>query len=107
MINEHRSLFMAAVMALTVLVLRFLPFVVFSKRTPRAIVYLGEVLPYAVMGMLIVYCFRTTTFLKVSSWVPAVLASATVIVLHKWRHNTLLSMVAGTLSYMLMVQFVF
>ena len=107
MINEHRSLFMAAVMALTIIVLRFLPFVVFGKRTPRAIVYLGEVLPYAVMGMLIVYCFRNTTFLKASSWVPALISAAIVIVLHKWRHNTLLSMVTGTLSYMLMVQFVF
>ena len=36
-----------------------------------------------------------------------VMAILLVVIVHKWRHNTLLSVAGGTLVYMLMVQVMF
>ena len=92
--------------AVTVL-LRFLPFMAFGKRTPEFILWLGRVLPYAVMMMLVVYCLRNVNFFDDSHGIPEILASLAVILLQILRHNTLLSITAGTLLYMFLVQVVF
>ncbi|MBR2208863.1 MAG: AzlD domain-containing protein [Synergistaceae bacterium] len=87
--------------------LRFLPFIAFSKRTPDFILYLGRVLPYAVMMMLAVYCLRGVNFFDNSHGLPEILACLLVILLHVWQRNTLLSIIAGTWLYMFLVQVVF
>ncbi len=84
--------------------LRVLPFIFFGRSQPAFIVYLGRVLPPAVMGMLAVYCLRGVNFLAGTHGVPEVCASLLVIVLQVWKRNTLLSIVAGTALYMFMVQ---
>ena len=88
---------------------RFIPFLIFGekRKTPPIIEYLGKVLPCAIMGMLVVYCLKGIRFDSVGSFLPEVLASLTVAALHLWRRNTLLSIVGGTLCYMLLVQTVF
>lgn len=91
--------------AVTVL-LRFLPFIAFGKRRPEFVMYLGRALPYAVMMMLAVYCLREVNVLAEPYGVPEGLACLVVIVLHVWRRNTLLSIIAGTVIYMFMVQYV-
>lgn len=68
--------------------------------TPAPVVYLSNVLPYAIMGMLVVYCLKSTP-------VPELTSVAMVVALHKWKHNTLLSIVSGTVAYMLLIQLVF
>ena len=50
------------VMALVTILLRFLPFMIFRKRTPAYIAYLGKVLPPAIIGMLVIYCLRDVRF---------------------------------------------
>lgn len=87
--------------------IRFLPFAVFSKGTPKPVLYLGRVLPGATMAMLVVYCLKNVSFGAAGSWVPEALAAVLVVGLHKWKHNTLLSIVGGTAAYMLLVQVVF
>ena len=87
--------------------LRVLPFAVFSKGTPRPVLYLGRVLPAATMAMLVVYCLKNVSFGGPGSWAPEALAVGLVVALHKWKHNTLLSIVGGTAAYMLLVQVVF
>lgn len=105
--NLHSVLLVAVVSAVTVL-LRFLPFMVFGKReTPKFILYLGKVLPAAVMGMLCVYCLRGVTFLAFPYGIPELVSVAAVVLLHLWRRNTLLSIIGGTVCYMLLVQLVF
>ncbi|MCQ2430955.1 MAG: AzlD domain-containing protein [Clostridia bacterium] len=94
---------MAGVTAL----LRFLPFLIFNGRnTPKVVSYLGEVLPYAIMGMLVVYCLRSVSFGQPSGWLPALLASAATAGLHLWRKNTLVSIVGGTAVYMILIRFI-
>ena len=99
---------LVAIIAGVTIALRFAPFLLLRGReTPKFIAYLGRVLPYAIMGMLVVYCLRGTSFAVVSNWMPQLIATALVILLHVWKKNTLLSIIAGTACYMILVQVVF
>lgn len=106
--NLH-SAWMIAVIALVTAALRFLPFLIFgeNRKTPPLVSYLGKVLPYAIMGMLVVYCLKGISLTAFPFGIPELLGCATVTVLHIWKRNTLLSIGAGTVCYMLLVQFVF
>ena len=98
-----------AVIALVTAALRFLPFLLFSgkKKTPKLIEKLGRVLPYAIMGMLVVYCLKGVHFTDVGGYLPALIGCLVVVVSYVWRRNTLVSIVLGTVCYMLLVQLVF
>lgn len=89
--------------------LRFVPFLVFGKNktTPGYVSWLGEVLPYAIMAMLCVYCLKSVNFSGVSAWAPSAIAVAIVVALQAWRKNSLLSIAAGTVCYMFLIQVVF
>ena len=98
----------AAIVIVTAL-LRFLPFWVFGsdRKTPAIIDKLGRILPYAVMGMLVVYCLKGVSFASVSGFLPTLIAALLVTVLHVWKRNTLISVFAGVAFYMVLVQLVF
>ena len=103
----HAAALVAVVAGVTI-ALRFAPFLLLRGReTPKFIAYLGRVLPYSIMGMLVVYCLRGVSFAAVSDWMPQLMATALVVGLHLWKGNTLLSIIAGTACYMLLVQVVF
>ena len=107
--SDLHAVLLIAVIALVTAVLRFLPFLIFGegRRTPPVITYLGRVLPCAIMGMLVVYCLKDISFASAPFGIPEILGCALVALLHLWKRNTLLSIGAGTLCYMLLVQFVF
>ncbi len=94
---------MVIVIAGITALLRFLPFLVFRNGTPEPVRYLGGVLPYAIMGMLVVYCLKNISFTSAGHGLPELLSVLLVVLLHKWKHNTLLSILAGTIFYMLLV----
>ena len=103
----HAAALVAVIAAVTI-GLRFAPFLLLRGReTPKFIAYLGRVLPYAIMGMLVVYCLRGTSFATVANWLPQLIAVAVVVLLHLWKRNTLLSIIAGTALYMVLMQVVF
>ena len=106
---DLHSALMIAVIALVTAVLRFLPFLIFgeNRKTPPLVSYLGQVLPYAIMGMLVVYCLKDMQLTAAPYGIPELIGCAVVALLHLWKRNTLLSIGAGTLCYMLLVQFVF
>ena len=108
MSNIHAVLTIA-VCALVTAGLRFLPFLIFgeNRKTPDIIAYLGQVLPFAIMGMLVVYCLKDISLLNAPFGIPEAIGCASVAGLHVWKRNTLLSIGAGTVIYMLLVQFVF
>ena len=97
------------VAALVTMATRFLPFLIFgeNRETPKLIVYLGQVLPFAIMGMLVVYCMKDVSFLSAPFGAPELIGCAIVALLHLWKRNSLLSIGVGTVSYMLLVQLVF
>ena len=108
MTDLHAALIVAVAAAVTI-ALRFLPFVIFgeNRRTPELITHLGRVLPFAIMGMLVVYCLKDVNLLSKPFGIPELIVCAAVAGLHVWKRNTLLSIGLGTLCYMLLVQFVF
>ncbi len=100
---------MVLVSACVTALLRFLPFWIFSgkRKTPEIILYLGRVLPYAIMGMLVVYCLKNMSFAESPFGIPEIVASAAVVLLHLFKRNTLLSICGGTIVYMVFVQMIF
>ena len=105
--DKLHSLAVILIMAALTAALRFLPFVMFSKGTPKTIMYLGNLLPNAIMAMLVVYCLKNVSLAAGSHGIPEALGVLLVAVLHKWKHNMLLSILGGTAVYMLLVQAVF
>lgn len=88
---------------------RFLPFAVFSgkKPAPKYIQYLGKALPGAIFSMLVVYCLRSVDVLHGAHGLPELIAIAVTAGVHLWRRQMLLSIAAGTVCYMVLVQVVF
>lgn len=108
MIDMH-ALAMVAVMAVVTFLLRIVPFAVFpaDKKTPAVITYLSNALPCAIMGMLVIYCLKDVTLFSGNHGIPEAICVILVVILHKWKHNSLLSIFIGTVVYMLLVQMVF
>lgn len=107
MSDAFYSVLIIGVIALVTALLRFLPFFVFDGRRPipKVIRYLGSVLSYSVMAMLVVYCLKDISFVNYSGWLPPMISVLAVIVLHIWKRNTLLSIIGGTACYMLLIRF--
>lgn len=100
---------MIAVMTLVTMATRFLPFLIFGehRKTPELVLYLGKVLPCAVMGMLVVYCLKDISVLSFPFGLPELLGIGAVALLHLWKRNSLLSIGIGTVFYMVLLQVVF
>lgn len=94
-----------AVAAAVTFALRALPFVVFSgeREMPPFIKKVADLLPAAIMAVLVVYCIKgDIAVLSMGSVVTAVSILA-VVVLHLWKRNMLLSIFCGTAVYMAML----
>ena len=107
--NSAYIVSMIAVIAAVTVALRFLPFIIFrgNKKTPDFVLYLGRVLPYAIMGMLVVYCLKGISFAVAPFGLPEIIAGFLVVLLYVWKRNMLISITAGTVCYMLLIQTVF
>ena len=103
--NNTHAIILIAIMAAVTLLLRILPFFIFGERkTPPYISFLGKYLPFAVMGMLVVYCLKDVSFLKAGLWIPQAISVIFVAMLHIWKRNTLLSVISGTVCYMILIK---
>ncbi|OUQ12295.1 branched-chain amino acid transporter AzlD [Massilimicrobiota sp. An142] len=101
------DLLLIAVIAFVTLLTRYLPFLVFKNKSYPVIEYLGDVLPYAIMAMLVVYCLRSVDLLSGNHSICEIIGVGSVILLHLLKRNTLLSIIGGTVIYMLCVQIIF
>ena len=104
--NLGHSAALVAVMAAVTMLLRFLPFLIFraDRPIPPYVVYLGHVLPPAIIGMLVVYCLKDTVITAAPDGLPELIAALSVVGLQIWRRNSLVSILSGTVIYMLLVQ---
>jgi len=107
--NNLHSILLIVVISVVTMLLRFLPLWIFGngQQTPKLIQYLGKVLPYAIMGMLVVFCLKGVSITSVPFGLPELLACVVVVGLHVWKRNTPVSIVGGTVVYMILVQMVF
>lgn len=108
-VSRELSLLIILVAAVTTFATRAIPFLIFpkGKKLPKVVVYLGKVLPPAVIGMLIIFCFKSTKVLSYPYGIPELIASAVVVLLHIYKRNNLLSIGVGTVLYMVLIQTVF
>ena len=107
MSTVSQSALLVAVMSLVTILLRFLPFLVFRKKVPPCITYLGRVLPPAIIGMLVIYCLKDTVITSAPFGLPELIAGVMVVLLQAWKRNALLSILCGTVVYMLLIQLAF
>ena len=109
MLSTGAAIAAIAVMAIVTFLTRALPFLLFDRgeSPPKIVLYLGRVLPPAIIAMLIIYCLRGVSFATPGGWVPQLLCVAVVAGLHLWKHNNLLSIFGGTILYRVLVQAVF
>ncbi|MHB8962741.1 MAG: branched-chain amino acid transporter permease [Saccharofermentanales bacterium] len=107
--NRMNDIWIILTIAVCTFLTRLLPFVLFGKthEPPRIIKYLGQVLPASVIAVLIIYCLKSVDFTQTATYAPASISIALIILLHIWKRNMLLSIGLGTISYMLLLQFVF
>lgn len=104
-----QALLTVGLVALGTMVTRFLPFLLFPphRKRPEFVQFLGKVLPYSVMGLLIVYCLKDVSVTSFPFGIPEAISVLAVAGLHIWKKNMLLSIGGGTILYMLLVQLVF
>ncbi|WP_273523639.1 branched-chain amino acid transporter permease [Mailhella massiliensis] len=95
---------MIGLAALSTQITRWAPFLLFRKKTPDLVAYLGTVLPSAIWGMLVVYCFKSGTLVEGSSGLAEALAAAFTIALQMWKKNMALTIAGGTFCYMALVR---
>ena len=108
--SEYRhAMIIILVMGLMTLATRIVPVLLFGRgeKVPDYILYLGKVVPYTAMGLLIVYCLRDVPVFEAPHGLPELLALAVVSVTYIWKRNTIFSVVIGTALYMFLVQSVF
>lgn len=103
------SVGIVAVASIVTIAIRFLPFIIFpeDKELPGLLVYFSKVLPAAIMGMLVVYCFKNVEVLESPHALPEIIAGLVVIASYIWKKNYLLSIGVGTVLYMVLVQLIF
>lgn len=106
---DIHSAVLIGVAAVVTAALRFLPFLIFgkNKKTPEFVSFLGKALPFAIMGMLVVFCLKGVSIAEAPHGIPELISIAVVALLHIWKRNTLLSIVCGTVCYILLVNFIF
>lgn len=102
-----RTAILIITMSLATISLRFLPFLVFRKNAPGYVTYLGRVLPSAIIGMLVVYCLKDVSLTASPYGLPEWIAAACVVGAQIWKRNALISILSGTIIYMILVQVVF
>ena len=107
--NLSHSVLMVAIISIVTILLRALPFLIFgnNKKTPEFVTYLGKVLPYAIMGMLVVYCLKGINLVAAPHGFSEIISVSVVAGLHLWKRNTLLSIICGTVCYMVLIQCIF
>lgn len=108
-LSAGMSFLIIVVVAITTFATRVIPFLVFpkGKEIPKTVQYLGKVLTPAVIGMLVVYCLKSTSVLSAPYGIPEAVSVLVVAVLHIWKRNNLLSIGVGTVLYMFLIQVVF
>lgn len=101
-----QTIIMISLIMLGTMITRFLPFILFKgdKGNNKYIDYFGRALPYAAIGLLVVYCLKDVSLTTPSYGLPEGIAIIFIGILHYWKENTLLSIGAGTVIYMILIQ---
>lgn len=108
-LTPMETLIIIGCVALGTMTTRFLPFLLFPehKEVPHYIAYLGKVLPYSVIGLLVIYCLKGVSLTSKPFGLPELIGVIGTVSLHLWKRNSLISIGGGTILYMILVQSIF
>lgn len=108
-LTTEKAILVILVAAVCTFATRLFPFALFGgkKEVPKFVKYLGDILPVAIIGILIIYCLRDFMNGDINIILPQLIAVAATALVHLWKRNTLLSIAVGTIGYMLLIHFVF
>ncbi len=107
--SDKELLITALIIAAATLIIRFLPFIIIRKSIAerRYIKFLGDMMPYSMIALLVIYCLKDINLIKYPYGIPELISIAIIIVLHILKRNVLISIGAGTIIYMFLVQIIF
>ena len=108
MLSTSKMLITIVVAGVFTFATRLIPFAAFgNRRVPEIIKYLGKIMPPAIIVVLIIYCIKDSYSLNINTILPQLLGVGITAGIHLWKRNTLLSISVGTISYMLMIHYIF
>lgn len=108
MLSTSQMLITVLVAGVVTFATRLIPFAAFGKReVPKIVKYLGDIMPPAIIGILIIYCIEDGYTFDVNTLAPQLIAIALTVIVHLWKRNTLISISVGTISYMLLIHYIF
>ena len=95
-----------AVCAVCTMLTRAIPFLVFrdAEKVPKIVLYLGKVLPPAVIATLVIYALRNTDVLAGTHGIPELIGVLCAGVLHWIWRNSFISIGAATVLYMVLLR---
>lgn len=104
--DYKHALIIILVMGVMTLATRILPVLIFGRgnTVPDYVMYLGKVVPYTAMGLLIVYCLKDVQVLAAPHAIPEIIAMSVVVLSYLWKKNSIFSVVIGTALYMFLIQ---
>ena len=105
-ISAEQSVLMIAIAAVITLFTRLVPFLFFGgkREMPPVVRAVAEKLPPAIIAILVIYCVKGVLFTPGTGLWATLIALALVVGLHVWKRNTLLSIAAGTVVYMVLIR---
>ena len=107
--NNTEILITALMIVIGTAFLRFLPFLIINKSLSenKYVQFLGKILPYSMIALLVVYCLKDINIIKFPYGIPELISIAVIVVLHIIKRNVLISIGTGTIIYMFLVQVIF
>lgn len=107
MSNALYTAIIIATIAVVTVFFRSGPFIIFRKENPSWLIYLSKVLPSTVIPVLLVFSLKDVDIRSMPYGLPEIICIAFVALIYKWKHSSIISIISGTVVYMLLVQKVF
>lgn len=93
------------IMSLITFFTRATPFIFFKdKNPPELIQYIQQYIPPMIMVILVIYCLKDIRFFSKPYGIPEMVAILFIVIMHVWKKNPLLSILGGTIIYMVLIQ---
>ena len=107
--NNKELLITVFIIVFATLIIRFLPFIIIRKSIAerKYIKFLGDMMPYSMIALLVIYCLKEVNLIKYPYGIPELISIAIIIILHIIKRNVLISIGVGTVIYMFLVQTIF
>jgi branched-subunit amino acid transport protein AzlD len=107
MLTNTQAIILIGMASLATILNRSLPFILLNKhRNNKYIVYLGKVLPYSIIGLLMIYSIKDISVMAMPFGLPEIIAIILTGFIHRLFRNNLISIGLGTAIYLIIVNII-